>query len=275
MKVALLHPGEMGVTVGSALQHAGHEVLWCKADRSEATAGRARGAGFAGIADLTTIASMADVVISVCPPASAPTTADAVLSAGFAGTYVDANAVSPATARHIAARFGDRYVDGGLIGPPAHQPGTTRLYLSGASAEDAVGWFRGSLLEAIAVGADPSAASALKMCYAAYTKGSAALLLNVRALATAEGVTEALLAEWLRSQPGLADRAEQSAKGTARKAWRFEGEMSEIADTFRDAGLPDGFHRGAADVYRAMAPLKETGGALDEVIDRLIGRVDE
>jgi hypothetical protein len=79
----------------------------------------------------------------------------------------------------------------------------------------------------------------------------------VRALATAEGVDEALLAEWGRSQPDLPKRSENAAKSTARKAWRWVGEMDEIAATFKGAGLPDGFHRGASEVYRRMAIYKD------------------
>jgi 3-hydroxyisobutyrate dehydrogenase-like beta-hydroxyacid dehydrogenase len=117
------------------------------------------------------------------------------------------------------------------------------------------------------------AASALKMCYAAYTKGTAALLLAVRALAEAEGVTPTLLAEWDRSQPGLADRSQAAARGTGAKAWRFAGEMHEIADTFAAAGLPDGFHRAAAELYGRLAPLKDAPAPdLDGVLALLLGR---
>jgi hypothetical protein len=34
------------------------------------------------------------------------------------------------------------------------------------------------------------------------------------------------------------------------KGWRWVGEMEEIAHTMADAGLPDGFHQAAAEVYR-------------------------
>ena len=107
------------------------------------------------------------------------------------------------------------------------------------------------------------AASALKMCYAAFTKGSSALLLAVRALAESNGVTGELLAEWDISQPGLATRSANTAKSTSPKAWRFAGEMREIAATFRAADLPDGFHQAAADLYARMAALKDSEGGAD------------
>lgn len=135
-------------------------------------------------------------------------------------------------------------------------------------------FFEGSPLGAqVLQGAGPTAASALKMAYAAWTKGSAALLLNVRALAEAEGVSEALEAEWDLSVPGLAERARRSCGTAGPKAWRFEGEMHEVGDTFAAAGLPDGFHRGSAEVYRRLAPLKGREGdppLLEEALTHLM-----
>jgi hypothetical protein len=161
-------------------------------------------------------------------------------------------------------------VDGGIVGPPAVRRGSTRLYLSGTGASAVAAVFADGLLDAVVVPGPPGAASALKMCYAAYTKGLSALLLDVRALAAAEGVEAPLLAEWALSQPGLAERSEAAAVATAPKAWRFVGEMHEIAATFAAAGLPDDFHRGAAEVYRRMSSLKdEPASVLADVLDAL------
>ena len=70
-------------------------------------------------------------------------------------------------------------------------------------------------------------ASAVKAAYAAWNKGSAALLVAVRALARAEGVEPALVAEWGRSHPGVVALSEGAAGSTGPKAWRFVGEMEE------------------------------------------------
>jgi hypothetical protein len=87
------------------------------------------------------------------------------------------------------------------------------------------------------------------MVYAAWSKGSAAMLLAIREVARSYGVEEALAEEWRDSDvPERLARAEQSA---ATKGWRWIGEMEEIADTFAAAGQPDGFHRAAAEVYRS------------------------
>ena len=89
----------------------------------------------------------------------------------------------------------------------------------------------------------------------------------VNALAESAGVAEHLRSEWSISQPSLEKRSAQAALGTSRKAWRFEGEMIEIARTFAELDLPDGFHIGAAELYARMAELKDLPPAeLSEVL---------
>ena len=271
MIIGLVNPGAMGATIGAALVRSGHQVLWVTDGRSAATAERAREAGLTPVHTLQELAGSAEGVVSVCPPVAARQVAREVLEAGFTGLYTDANAVAPETARSLAAQVGDRYVDGGIIGPPALKAGTTRLYLSGANAAAVRDWFDEPVLGVSVVDDRPASASALKMCYAAYTKGSSALLLAIRALAEAEGVSGALLSEWDLSQRDLITRSEGAARGTAGKAWRFVGEMEEIAAAFEAQDLPGGFHRAAADVYERMRQLKDVADAdLDRVIAELL-----
>ena len=268
MNLAILHPGDMGVTVGAAMKASGHVVYWLAEGRSIRTAERARDAGFQSLESFEQLVSVAQGVVSVCPPHASVELARRVVAAGFTGTYLDANAVAPATAREIEAIVCERFVDGGIIGPPALKQGSTRLYVSGNDAPEVVRWFSEGLLGSSAIAGDAGAASALKMCYAAYTKGSAALLLAIRAVAQAEGVTAALLGEWELSQPGLAQRSELGALRSASKAWRFVGEMQEIARTFRGAALPGEFHDAASEIYRRIESLKDAGNdvTLDDVL---------
>lgn len=273
MKIAVLHPGEMGVSVARALVRAGQEVGWLSAQRSEATIARARGLN--AFTTMAEIVEWAQGIVSVCPPHAAVEQARAVMTAGYRGIYVDANAVAPKTAQQISEIVGPQYVDGGIIGPPADVAGSTRLYLSGGQPANVASWFDSGfsdgLLETMVLGEDVTQASALKMAYAAYTKGSSALLLAVNALAHATGVQHALQKEWDISQPGLVKRSQATARGTSRKAWRFIGEMEEIADTFATAGLPNSFHLAAADIYARMAPLKnEPPAELERVLQSLI-----
>ena len=250
--IGLLHPGEMGAAVGRCLAGAGHRVLWVPEGRTSATALRAEAAGLTG-ADrgLAEVVRRCDVVLSVCPPHAATGIAREV--AGFGGVYVDANAISPATARKVARIVeggGASYVDGGIIGTPPVAPGFIRLYLSGARAFEVRRLFAGSEVDARVIAGEPCAASAVKMAYASWTKGSAALLLAARALARAEGVEDVLLAEWAISQPGLAERSARAAGSAAAKGWRWVAEMEEIAAAMGAAGEPEGFHRAAAEIYR-------------------------
>jgi hypothetical protein len=272
MITGFLHPGEMGSSVAAAC--AGRRI-WASENRSPATVARADAAGIDDVGDIPTLVETADTIVSVCPPGAALAQARQVASLGFTGVYVDANATSPETARDIASLF-EHAVDGGIVGPPAHQPGTTRLYLSGMGAVDVAQRWDGSALDARVVGEAPGAASALKICYAAWTKGSTAMLLAVLAVATAEGVDADLIGEWDISQPDLLQRANLAAQGSAPKAWRFAGEMDEIAATFRDAGVPPGFHDAAAEVFRRLAGFKDTEPpSLHDVIGTLVGRVAE
>lgn len=274
--IGLLHPGAMGASVGAALVGRGHRVLWASEGRSASTRKRAEGAGLEDAGSIDRLTESCGTLISVCPPDTALALAGQVAGTGFAGVYVDANAVSPARGRAIGEAVlvgGTRaFVDGGIIGPPAWKPGVTRLYLSGGEAEDVAGLFQGSPLEAIAIGPEAGAASALKMAYAAYTKGTSALLAGILALAEREGVAEALRTEWTTSQAELASSGEGRALGSAAKAWRFAGEMEEIADTFAGAGLPDGFHRAAAEIFRRWSEFKDVPEppALDEALAALL-----
>ena len=289
--IGLLHPGEMGAAVGRCLRDRGHVVLWASAGRGSATAARAAAAGLIDARTVTEIASRCDVIVSVCPPHAALEVAREVAGAGFGGLYVDANAISPATVREVAAIVADGgagCVDGGIIGTPPVRPGFIRLYLSGPRAGEARQLFESTPVDVRVVdhgrsgadegGADGAgvagggigvvgSASAVKMAYASWTKGSAALLLAARALARAQGVEDVLLAEWGLSQPGLEERSARAARSVTSKGWRWVAEMEEIAATMGAAGLPEGFGLAAAEIYR-RSPHADAAG-LDAVLEAL------
>jgi 3-hydroxyisobutyrate dehydrogenase-like beta-hydroxyacid dehydrogenase len=276
--IGLLHPGEMGAAVGQCLAAAGHRVLWVPSGRSPASAARAEAAGLTGVDGLAELVRSAEVIMSVCPPHAALDTARQVAAAGFGGLYLDANAISPATAREVAAIVavgGADGVDGGIIGTPPVGPGFIRLYLSGPRAGRVQELFEDTPVDVRVVdhgglsgaGAGIGAASAVKMAYASWTKGSAALLLAARTLARAQGVEDVLLAEWGLSQPGLEERSARAASSAASKGWRWVAEMEEIAATMGATGLPEGFHLAAAEIYRRAPHDAEAG--LDTVLDAL------
>jgi 3-hydroxyisobutyrate dehydrogenase-like beta-hydroxyacid dehydrogenase len=277
--MGLVHPGAMGASVGAAAKASGARVVWASEGRSPETKVRAEADGLEDVGTLAQLVRESDLIVSVCPPSAAVELARQIVGASFRGVYLDANAISPATARTIAELVregGSSFVDGGIIGPPARERGTTRLYLSGTEAERVAGVFANSALEAIAIGDEPGNASALKMAYAAWSKGTSALLLAIRALASKEGVEAELLSEWALSQPELTARSDAVLTKTPAKAWRFAGEMREIAATFGAAGLPEGFHQAAAHTYEQLTDFKDVAEAdRAEVLEALLKQQDE
>jgi 3-hydroxyisobutyrate dehydrogenase-like beta-hydroxyacid dehydrogenase len=252
--IGVLHPGSLGAAVGAALHTAGHEVLWCTRGRSEVTARRADRAGLTPVDTVGALTRRSDVILSICPPHAAAEVA-ATLD-GFTGVFVEANAISPETAREIARireADGATVVDGGILGPPPGAPDELpryRMFLSGSAATEVAALFRGAGLEAVAVPGSVGAASALKLAWASWLKGSAALLLSARALAATYDVEAALLDAWHQDMPELADRSAEVDHLLKTKGWRWPGEMEELAAAAAAAGLPgEPLYRGAAAVF--------------------------
>lgn len=273
MIVTLLHPGEMGAAVGGCLVSRGVRVEWVSEGRSPASRKRAGDYGLCEVLSLDRALEESDVVLSICVPSGAFEVAREVAERGCRGIYIDANAIAPAHSREIGTMVeaaGARFVDGGIIGLPPTASRTTRLYLAGPEATSIAELFAGSQTTAIPMeGAAVGAASAIKVCFAAYNKGETALLGIIRALAKFEGVDDALMKEWGQSQPGAAQRSGNIA-ARAFKAWRWAGEMEEIAASFDDAGLPSGFLANA-EIYRRLASFKDCAEppSIEEVTQEL------
>ena len=275
-KVGILHPGQMGISVAASIQNSGHTVYWASEGRSRATHERAAKFGLSDTGTLAALCETCTVIVSVCPPHVAEEIAEQVLGRAFRGLYLDANAISPQRAMRIEQAMqnaGVTFVDGGIIGGPAWEAGKTRLYLSGKAAENVAACFSGGALQALVIGESVGKACALKMCYAAYTKGTTALLCGVLAAAEEVGVREELEQEWSRDEVGFAEEARERVRRVTARAWRFEGEMAEIADTFREAGLPGGFHAAAGEIYHRLAEFKDAAASpsLEEVLATLHG----
>ncbi len=274
-RIGILHPGEMGISIAASAQNSGQHVYWASEGRSSDT--HARAARFE-LHDTHTVANLCAecaIIVSVCPPHAAEMVAGQVVEAGFTGIYLDANALSPARTAQIdqtMTKAGVSFVDGGIIGGPAWKPDSTWLYLSGPRADEIAACFSAGPLATRVLGATIGTASALKMCFAAYTKGTTALLCAILATAENLGVREALEQQWEHDGQGFAEQVSQRVRRVTAKAWRFAGEMEEIATTFRDAGLPGDFHAAAAIVYRRLAHFKQAGTVpqLEDVLEALL-----
>jgi 3-hydroxyisobutyrate dehydrogenase-like beta-hydroxyacid dehydrogenase len=274
--VGILHPGEMGVSVAASAQNGGHAVYWVSEGRSPQTHQRAQSQSLVDAHSLKELCQICSIIVSVCPPDAAEEVAKQVLAHSFKGLYVDVNAISPQRAIRIGEAMAERriaFVDGGIIGGPAWQAGTTWLYLSGSEAQRVANCFSAGPLQTEIIGDKIGKASALKMCYGAYTKGTTALLCAILAAAEGLEVREELERQWSRDESGFPEQTVQRVRRVTAKAWRFVGEMQEIAATFAEAGMPAGFHSAAADVYHRLADFKglETIPSLSEVLIALLG----
>ncbi|MEZ5651614.1 MAG: DUF1932 domain-containing protein [Burkholderiaceae bacterium] len=273
-EILLLHPGDMGSALGAVWRSLGHRVYWLPEGRNAASHQRAEAADLTACT-LAQARGRCSLIVSVCPPHAARELAQRTIGDGYRGTYLDANAVSPTASAAIGemvTRAGATYVDGGIIGPPPRDGAAARLYLSGAAAASLAPRLQGGRLTVHALEGGPTRASALKMAFAAWNKGLLALLADVHALADAHDVLAPLRDEWAALDPDVRSREGRMLAATL-KAWRWEGEMHEIADTFKESGLPDAFHRGAAEVYRRLGAFKDAAAApaLEEVNRALRG----
>jgi 3-hydroxyisobutyrate dehydrogenase-like beta-hydroxyacid dehydrogenase len=196
-------------------------------------------------------------LLSILPPAQARGLAEriagAVRATGTTLLYVDCNAVAPQTVRGIAASVeaaGARCVDAGIIGGPPRPGGRgPKFYASGEHAP-AFAALRDAGLDVRLLDGEIGLASGLKMCYGALTKGLTALGTELLVAGEAMGLGDALRAELGGSQPAIIEWLSRSVPGMPPKAYRWVGEMEEIAATFRVLGLTPQILAGAADLYR-------------------------
>lgn len=273
--IGILHPGEMGISVAVTAKNSGCCVYWCSQNRSIQTRNRADSLGLKDLNTLEELCRTCEVLVSVCPPHAAIEQADAVIAAGFTGLYADINAIAPATSRELNRRLSDAgitFVDGGIIGLPATVAGTTWLYLSGPDAEQIAKCFSKGPMEAVILGSEIGQASGLKMCFAANSKGTAAMQSAILATAESMGVRDALEKQWDIYTPGFTEKSHARIRQVASKSWRFTGEMHEIAATLAASGLPPEFHQGAADIYSRQESFKNVTSepSLEEILNKLL-----
>lgn len=257
--IAILMPGDMGHAIGRVLHDHGHDVITCLDGRGDHTRARALRAGFRDVGSLDAVVGEADLILSILPPSAAldqaRLVANCMTALGRTPVYADCNAVSPKTSiavGEVIAGAGARYIDGGIIGlPPGHGSGP-RIYVSGPEHQ-ILSPLNGKGFEVIGMGPEIGQASAMKMTYAALTKGTWTLHLAILLTAEQLGVSDTLIGEFADSQPaalkGMRDRLPFLPADSA----RWVGEMEEIASTFADAGVTPGFHDGAAAMFRLLA----------------------
>jgi 3-hydroxyisobutyrate dehydrogenase-like beta-hydroxyacid dehydrogenase len=257
--VAILAQGAMGAGIAARLAAHGVRVLTCLDGRSAASAGRAAAAGMVPVAEAAL--SGADAFLSILPPAEALATAERLAPAFAAAPrpplYADCNAVSPGTMHRMAAllgAYGLRLVDAGIIGgPPRDGYAGPVLYASGTDAAGLAALLDGRGLDVRVMEGPVGAASALKMSYAGITKGLVAIASAMMLAATRAGAAEALRAELASSQPALAAWLARMVPSMYGKAYRWSGEMEEIAAFAAEDPAAAGLYRSAAEFYERLA----------------------
>ncbi|MCC6175253.1 MAG: DUF1932 domain-containing protein [Chloroflexi bacterium] len=280
--VGILSPGAMGSAVGAVVRAGGIRTITCLAGRSERSARLAAQAGIEPVPDYETLVREADAILAILVPSEARGLAErvavAVQATGADILYAECNAIAPQTVREIGAILtaaGARFVDGGIIGPPPKRgEHKTRLYVSGEHAVD-LAQLTTDGLDILPIGPEIGQASGLKMCYAALTKGLTALATELLVAGQMMGLAAPLRAELEQSQSGLLGWVERSMPGMPPKAYRWVGEMEEIAATFGHLGLTPEILAGAAEMYRLVGrtPLanetpetRTRGQTLDDVV---------
>jgi 3-hydroxyisobutyrate dehydrogenase-like beta-hydroxyacid dehydrogenase len=255
--IGMIGAGAMGSAIGAGWVAAGHQVSMSPVGRSERTLALAAAAGIAEVPSLDDLVAGSDLVVSVVPPRAALEVAADVAAAAVrrraSPLVADLNAVAPSTVRQaerLLARARCDLIDGSLSGPPPRAGAEpVRTYLSGVRCSELVHpW-----LDVVVVDGGVGAASAVKMCTASMYKGTKALMMQALLTADAFGVREHFLADTAREWPDDVPTWHLDVALAATKAWRFVGEMREIAATQADADLPAALFDGVAAAYEHAA----------------------
>jgi 3-hydroxyisobutyrate dehydrogenase-like beta-hydroxyacid dehydrogenase len=255
--VAIIAQGAMGAGTAARLTGNGVNVVTWLEGRSSASRARAEKAGMRGV-DLAGIAA-ADIILSIVPPSDALALAEQLAPTLKASKnkplYADMNAVSSSKVEQVAAVIaptGCTFSDGGIIGPPPRPDTRNTVYFFSAIPGGRVASLAKGGLEVKMVDGPIGAASALKMSYAAIGKGLTALATASILMADKYGAKEALLEELQRSQPNTLKSISWSVPDMFVKAYRFVGEMEEIAEQSGRKSTA-AIYNGIADLYREIA----------------------
>lgn len=257
--IGVMSPGDMGQAIAQQLKNKGYEVCTALDNRSARSKALAREAGLTDVGSIAKLTEQCDLILSVMNPGAAPAFAAEIGQAlkvnKRSPLVVDCNAIAPVTMQGIAAQItaaGGLCADGGIIGPPPRGTAKTRLYVSGPEAH---------MLEQITtpqitvtvMSERIGDASAIKMCYAAMTKGVQALGVELLVAARRLGVDAALEAQFKASRSDVYNWVLGALPVMPPKAYRWVPEMLEIARTFEAAGMTPRIFEGAADMYTFIA----------------------
>ena len=256
--VGIMSPGDMGSGVGGVLKRNGLTVLTALDGRSEDTRERAAEQGITDVGSLDDLVKASDLILSILVPSEARSfaqdVAEAIVRTDADVAVADCNAISPATGikiDEIITAAGGRFIDAGIIGGSPRTGAVPRIYASGEHAS-VLAELDGKGIKVPVLNGPVGRASGLKMCYAAITKGTSALYASTLMTAKSLGLYEDLIREMQGSQASTL-AAMDGVKSISARAFRWIGEMEEIAATFEDAGATPKIHLGAAETFQQIA----------------------
>jgi len=258
--VGVISPGDMGQAIAGRLKESGLNVYAALDGRSERTKTLARAAGLTDCGSIEKLVATCELVLSVINPGEALNVARQVAAAmrktGRKIAFADLNAVSPQTAREadrMIREAGGMFIDGGIIGPPPRgEKDKPRIYVSGPDAYLFESISHPNLLMRV-LSERVGDASGVKMCYAAMTKGTTALAVELLVAARKLGVEQALEKELRESRNDVFEWQMKNIAVMPPKAYRWVPEMQEIAKTFGELGLTRRIFEGATDIYALVA----------------------
>jgi len=258
-RIGFMTPGDMGQGVAMQLKKKGFEVLTALDKRSERSRKMAAEAGLTDVGTIARLTAEADLVMSVMNPGAAlefaREAAETIRAQKHKPVFIDCNAVSPDTMReieHALAAAGSRCLDGGLIGPPPRGNAKVNLYVSGPGAGE-LAQIANEQLKVHVMSERLGDASAIKMCYSAFNKGTQGLALETLMAAQRLGVYEALEKQILGSRGEMYNSFLSAFPQLPPKAYRWVPEMHEIARTFAGVGMTPRIFQGQADMFELVA----------------------
>ncbi len=250
-------PGDMGHGIAKVLVENNFKVLTFLKGRSKRTLKLANEARVINIDNFKNFLKEVDIILSIIPPENAFQQANFVAS--FSShiekkiTYVDCNAISPNTCLKIEKLFDNKnfeFLDGGIVGlNPILEKGKTRLYISGKDTKKLeIINNKGIIIKSL--GSKIGKASAFKMIYASATKGTFALYAAAITAASKTKLFDEYVEELEFSKPEILKSMKNMTPRIPLDASRWEGEMYEIAKTFKTLNLTHKLHEGAADIMK-------------------------
>lgn len=259
--VGILHPGDLGTAIASALIEAGTTVVVAPGGRGPVTRRRAEAAGAERVGSVAEVVDRSSVLLSVVPPDAALEIAgqirDAVDAGASAPLVVDVNSISPKQQQRVAARLaagGVDCVDAGLQGTAGRLRDACSLFLSGPRAADAARVL-GPVGRVRVVGSRIGAASEQKMLLSALSKGLAMLMLETLLAAERCGALDESIEAVRFHYPEIWDTVSRTLPTYGAHSARRVDEMEQITAHMGERGISMPMTAAATATVSAVADL--------------------